>query len=360
MDKKKAPFLAFGVIMIILLIKWAGLERVIEVLKGARLDYFLLAVAAYIAGILLWALRWRVLLKSLNIHASFRTILGALFAGIFVNNITPGAKGGGEPVRMYYISKRSDGEYGPVLATVMADRVLDMIPIVVMILMSTVYVYTLGSWSLTLMLLLLDVLLAALIVTSLAIFLNEGRTKKVSYWAFDLLSKIMPNRMNKYEKKFIHLIEVNVPKFQTGFKLLMRDKRSFFIALLYSLLSWFFVLLRSYFVFHSLNYGIRLLDVMVVQMAGVVIGLVSIIPGGAGLIETVNSAVYVLLGIDKEVAVTATILERLISYWIPTFSGGVITAHFGIKVTEEKKGLTREDEKDVEMGEAQPGGERET
>ena len=360
MDKKKAAFLAFGVLMIILLIKWAGLEDVIEVLRGARLDYFLLAIGAYVAGILLWALRWRVLLKSLNIHASFRVILGALFAGIFVNNVTPGARGGGEPVRMYYLSKRSDGEYGPVLATVMADRVLDLIPTVIMILMSTVYVYTLGSWSLTLILLALDVLLAVLIITSLAILLNEGRTKRVSYWVFNLLSRIMPNKMKKYEKKFIHLIEVNVPKFQGGFKLLMRDKRSFFLALFYSFLSWFFVLLRSYFVFYSLNYQIRLLDVMVVQMVGIVIGLVSIIPGGAGLIETVNSAVYVLLGIDKEVAVTATLVERLISYWAPTFFGGAIMAHFGIKVTEEKKGLTGEGEKEGEMGEAEPDRERGT
>ncbi|WP_457751947.1 flippase-like domain-containing protein [Thermococcus sp.] len=340
MDKKKASFLAFGLLMILLLIKWAGLGDVIEVLKGARPDYFLLAILAYIAGILLWAFRWRVLLKSLNINAPFKVILGALFAGIFVNNVTPGARGGGEPVRMYYLSKRSNGEYGPVLATVMADRVLDLIPTIIMILISTVYVYTLGSWSLTLILLALDILLAVLIITSMAILLNEGRTKRVSYWIFNLLSRIMPKKTKKYEKKFIHMIEVNVPKFQGGFKLLMRDKKSFLLALSYSFMMWFLILLRSYYVFYSLNYQIRLLDVMVVQMVGIVIGLVSIIPGGAGLIETVNSAVYVLLGIDKEIAVTATLVERLISYWAPTFLGGVIMAHFGIKVTEEKKGLT--------------------
>ncbi len=348
MDKKKAAFLAFGVLMIILLIKWAGLEDVIEVLRRARPDYFLLAICVYIIGILLWALRWRVLLKSLHIHASFRVILGALFVGIFVNNVTPGARGGGEPVRMYYLSKRSDGEYGPVLATVMADRVLDLIPTVIMLLISTVYVYVLGSWSLTIILLALDALLAVLIITSFAILLNEGRTKRISYWIFNFLSRIMPNKMKKYEKKFIRLIEVSVPKFQSGFKLLMRDKKSFLLALLYSFLSWFFVLLRSYFVFYSLNYHINLLDVMVVQMVGIVIGLVSIIPGGAGLIETVNSAVYVLLGIDKDIAVTATLVERIISYWAPTFFGGAIMTHFGIKVSEEKKGLTDETQMNVE------------
>ncbi len=340
MDRKKVVFLGFAVLMILLLLRWAGLGGVMEVLKRARMDYLLLATGVYVAGILLWALRWRVLLKSLNINAPFKVILGALFAGIFVNNVTPGARGGGEPIRMYYLSKRSDGEYGPVLATVMADRVLDLIPVVVMIVLSTVYVYLLGSTSLTITLLTLDFLLLVMIITSFAILLNEGRTKRMSYWLFRQFSRLMPKKAQKYEKKFVHIIEVNVPKFQEGFKLLMRDKKSFFLALLYSFLSWFFVLLRSYYVFYSMNYPIKLPDVMVVQMVGIVVGLVSVIPGGAGLIETVNSAVYILLGIDKKVAVTATIVERMISYWIPTFLGGSIMAHFGVKLTSDKKSLT--------------------
>jgi len=347
MDWKKYSLLGLGLGIIALLLWWAGIEDVIEVLNGARLDYLLLAIAAYMGGILMWALRWRILLGSLNIHAPFRIIFGALFAGIFVNNVTPGARGGGEPVRMYYLSKHSDGEYGPVLATVMADRVLDLIPTAIMILMSTVYVYTLGSWSLTLILLVLDIFLAILVITSLSILLNEKRIKRVSYWIFNLLSKVMPNRMKKYENKFIHLIEVNVPKFQSGFKLLIRDKRSFFLALSCSSISWFLVLLRSYFVFYSLNYQIRLLDVMVVQMVGIVIGLVSIIPGGAGLTEMINSAVYVLLGINKEIAVTATLLERLISYWAPTTIGAGIMTHFGIKVSQDRRRPEAEDDKDI-------------
>ncbi|ACJ17121.1 hypothetical membrane protein, conserved [Thermococcus onnurineus NA1] len=347
MDWKKIAFLTLGLLIIALLIEWAGVEEVLDVLKKARLDYFLLAVLAYIAGVFIWALRWRVLLKSLGINAPFKAILGAIFVGIFVNNVTPGARGGGEPIRMYYLSKRSNGAYGPVFATVMADRILDLIPVVIMLMTSTIYVYLLGSRSLTIMLLILDFLLALLIVITLAILLNERRTKKILYWFFNLVSRIMPKRAQKYDEKFIHNIEVSVPKFQEGFRLLLKDKKTFFLALAYSFVFWFLTILRAYFIFLSINYPIGLMDVMVVQMISIVVGLLSIIPGGAGFIEAINSGVYVLLGIDKNFAVTATLIERVVSYWAPTIFGGFITTHFGIKVSEEKKkkSLTDEGEK---------------
>lgn len=344
MDWKKVGFLTFGILIIILLIWWAGVEDVIGVLKKARLDYFILAVLVYIAGVVLWALRWGVLLKSLNINASFRTILGAIFVGVFVNNVTPGARGGGEPMRMYYLSKRSNETYGPVFATIMADRILDLIPVIVMLFLSMVYVYRLGSTTLMITLLVLNAILAALIVITLVILLNERRTKRILYWFFGLVSRLMPKKAKKYEEKFIHNIEVNVPKFQKGFKLLLKDKKAFLLALAYSFAFWFLTLLRSYFIFLSIKYPVGLEEIMVVQMIGVVAGLISIIPGGAGFIEAINSGVYILLGIDKNFAVTATLIDRLISYWIPTVLGGFLTTHFGVKLREDKKkkGLTEE------------------
>ena len=82
-------------------------------------------------------------------------------------------------------------------------------------------------------------------------------------------------------------------------------------------------------------------------MIGIVVGMFMIIPGGAGIIEAINSAVYVLLGINKEIAVTATLLERLISYWAPTTIGAGIMTHFGIKVSQDRRRPEAEDDKDI-------------
>ncbi|AFL95294.1 hypothetical protein CL1_1091 [Thermococcus cleftensis] len=337
MDWKKYSLLGLGLVIIILLLWWAGVEDVIEILRTARLDYFLLAVLAYVAAVLMWALRWRVLLNSLGINAPFRTIVAGLFVGVFINNVTPGARGGGEPVRMYYISKKTGEPYGHVFATIMMDRIMDVIPVVVMLLLATAHVYRLGSFSLTLTLFLLDIFFAAITLATVGILLSERKTKGILYWFYRQFGRIMPKKAAKYEEKFVHAVEVSVPQFQENFKLLIKHKKAFFLSLFYSFAFWFLVLLRSYFIFLSINSPIQLLDVMVVQMIGIVVGMFMIIPGGAGIIEAINSAVYVLLGIDKDIAVTATLLERLISYWAPTVIGAGVMTHFGIKVSEERR-----------------------
>ena len=342
MDKRKVGFVVFGLLVIVLLIWWAGIREVIGVVAAARWKYLLLAFLMYLLGVILWGLRWRILLQSLDIHTTFKHTINAILIGVFFNNITPGARGGGEAVRMYYISKRSDGTYGPVFATVAADRILDLIPVITMLLLSTVYVYRLGARSLTIALLTLNGLLAFLVIISLIIALNEKRTKKLLYWTLRIARRIMPKTVKRYEDKLITVIETSVPQFQEGLRLLMRSKGAFLLALLCSFSFWSMVLLRTYFVFMSINYPTGIDKIMVVTMVSIVIGLISIIPGGAGLIEAINSGTYVLLGIDKNFAVTATLIDRLISYWIPTFLGGALTTHFGVRVREEKKSLTEE------------------
>ena len=116
----------------------------------------------------------------------------------------------------------------------------------------------------------------------------------------------------------------------------MGHKGTFLMALFYSTASWTFTIMRTYFTFLAINAPVGLIDVMVVQMVGMVVGMISVFPGGAGLIETINSGVYVLLGIDKEIAVTATILDRLISYWVPTGVGAVVTTHLGTTIRGRK------------------------
>ncbi|ASJ08151.1 hypothetical protein A3L11_02475 [Thermococcus siculi] len=352
MSARKYSLVGVGIVIIILLLWWAGIGDVIEILKTARLDYFILAILAYIASLLAWALRWRVLLKSLNINAGFGTIIGALFSGVFINNVTPGARGGGEPVRMYYISKRTGESYGHVFATVMMDRILDVIPVIFMLLFATVHVYRLGSFTLTLTLLILDAFFAFVTLTTVGILLSEKKTKGILYWFYRRFKRIMPKKALKYEEKFIRAVEVDVPRFQENFKVLMKHRRAFALSLFWSFVTWLFILLRSYYIFISINNPIRLVDVMVVQMIGIVIGMFAVVPGGAGLIEAINSAVYVLLGIDKEIAVTATLLERLISYWAPTVIGAGVMTHFGIKVGEEKK---KANDKDINVESQEKG-----
>ncbi|MBP1911302.1 lysylphosphatidylglycerol synthase transmembrane domain-containing protein [Thermococcus stetteri] len=343
---KKLSLFAVGISIIALLLWWAGIDEVIAILEDSRIEYLVLAFLVYIVGLLAWAMRWKVLIDALNMDAPFSKILTALMAGIFVNNATPGARGGGEPVRTYFLAKEIEMPYGPVFATVMMDRILDLIPVVGMLAVATAYVYSLGSRSLAVVLIFLDAVFFGLVAFTLGILLSEKKTKGALRWFFRRIERFLPAVAEKYREKFERIVEVDVPRFQNDFRFLMTHKKAFLLAMIYSTVSWLTVVVRGYYAFLAIGYPVKFADVVVVQMVGMVVGMLSVIPGGAGLIETVNSGTYVLLGIEKEHAVTATILDRLISYWIPTAVGAVATTHLGTKIRRKKKGLIRQIPKD--------------
>ncbi|WP_461865957.1 lysylphosphatidylglycerol synthase transmembrane domain-containing protein [Thermococcus sp.] len=333
---KKAGVVTLAALLILALIWIAGVRETVEILKKANPSLFMLAIFVFIVTIILWALRWDVFLRGIGVNANFRDVLRGILIGMFVNNVTPGARGGGEPVRMYFIAKRSEGDYGPIFATIMADRLLDLIPVFTMLILSSWYAYSIGARRMTWILLILTFLLFLLLLIGLLVMLNRKRMEKIINRGLTFAVKISPRRMKKWEEKIRDMIENGIPQFQITVRMILKRKRDFATALLLSYVFWALVILRSYLVFLSINYGIDIEKVMVVQMATIVISLVSIIPGGAGITETINSGLYLALGIDKSIAITATLLERLISYWGPTVVGGVLTTHFGIGVKSKR------------------------
>jgi len=214
----------------------------------------------------------------------------------------------------------------------MADRLLDLIPVFTMLILSSWYAFSIGARKMTWILLILTFFLFLLLMIGALIMLSRKRMERLISRTLAFAVRLSPGRVKRWEGKVSDMIENGIPQFQITVRMILRRKKDFAIALLLSYIFWALVILRSYLVFLSINYSIDIEKVMVVQMAAIVIGLVSIIPGGAGITETINSGLYLALGIDKSIAITATLLERLISYWGPTVVGGVLTTHFGIGI----------------------------
>jgi hypothetical protein len=60
----------------------------------------------------------------------------------------------------------------------------------------------------------------------------------------------------------------------------------------------------------TIGYGLPLL-----------LGKVSFLPGGLGLVETTMTALYSSLGVSPDITVVVTIVYRLYSFWLPTLVG---------------------------------------
>ncbi|WP_461862987.1 lysylphosphatidylglycerol synthase transmembrane domain-containing protein [Thermococcus sp.] len=333
--KKKGLTIAAGLLLVVLLIAWSGVGETVKLISQMRLRYLALACLFSAIETFLWSIRWQILLKQSDIRIPFIKVLEATLIGIFVNNVTPGARGGGEPVRMYLIKKRSESSYGKIFATIATDRMLDAVPIVIFTIIAFWYALDLGTHLVLVVLLVSVIIVVSVILLSILFSLNERLAMGLLMKLFRLLRRIFPKRLEDKEEQAEELIKTHVQDFRKTFVTLSKNKPALISSTTVSFMIWTSALLRTYFVFFSLNYPLALHKVLMVQMAAMAVGLISIIPGGIGITEAIFSALYLSLAIDKTLAVTATMVDRTLSFWIPTLTGALIATHMGIRLTED-------------------------
>ncbi len=66
--------------------------------------------------------------------------------------------------------------------------------------------------------------------------------------------------------------------------------------------------------------------VLLAYVAGIVLGMIPITPGGLGFVEAGLTATLVLAGVPAAQATLATLAYRLVSYWLPVAAGPVAYA----------------------------------
>lgn len=77
--------------------------------------------------------------------------------------------------------------------------------------------------------------------------------------------------------------------------------------------------------------GNRMNAVLLLAGYGVpqLVGKLTVILGGSGVVETAMVALYVLLGVPKPTAIVAVLGYRLFSFWLPTVSGIALVPELG-------------------------------
>jgi len=99
---------------------WLALR---QLLAGLPWWFYAGAFVTVLAGQVIYALRWYVVLTALRVPISVTATLNMFFVGVFFNNFLPSTMGG-DSVKVYYLG-RAEG-YARVGASVLIDRVLSL------------------------------------------------------------------------------------------------------------------------------------------------------------------------------------------------------------------------------------------
>ncbi|MBO6122503.1 MAG: UPF0104 family protein [Methanobrevibacter sp.] len=333
MDRKTLFFLGVSILILAIMLWFVGIEEVIEALKLANLTIIGLAVLVQIGTYFLYAFRWQILNKLADMDVSIRELIPMVLVGLAVNNITPSGRGGGEPVRAYILSKQKGYPMEESFATVVADRALDTFPFVVLaaITIAAMAMYFDFDLWLLIVMVLAVIAIVALLFVLIYMCINPGFGKRVDGWIIGLVRRFYKKNSEDLEEK----IHDAIFGFQDTMKLLISNKKVLSYTIPLSFLIWVFEIIRVYLVFLAFGAQVNLVVIGEVFIVASLVGMIPLLPGGLGAVDGMMIIFYSAAGISASVSAAATVIERLISFWMATILGLIILPHYGSSLLDK-------------------------
>ena len=333
MDKKSACFMGLSIVILIVMLYFVGIDSVISALKIAKLEFIALAVGMQVFTYYLYTLRWKILNNLANIDSGIKQLLPMVLVGLAVNNITPSGRGGGEPVRAYILAKEEGYPMEETFATVVADRALDTFPFVVLAVLTIIGMTLYFDFDLWLLVLMVLAVIAIVAVLVLLIYMsvNPKFGKRVDGWIVGLVRRFYKKNSLELEEK-IHNV---IAGFQDTMKLVIYNRNVLYYALPLSFIIWIFEIIRVYLVFLAFGATVSPVVIGEVFILACLAGMIPLLPGGLGAVDGIMIVFYSAAGITASISAAATVIERLISFWMTTILGMVILPHYGSSILDK-------------------------
>lgn len=312
--RRAIPAMAAGVAVVLIMIWSFDPRKVLTVIARTEPRLFALAVCIQLVDLLLWALRWHLVLVRGGVKAPFRLVFAVNNVSMLVNNITPSARSGGEPLRVYLLARMTRYRARDIASSVVIDRVLDYFPLTLLLLLSAFLIAGSGGRGGILVILLGGVsFLTAALILSLWFLASERYVHRVARGVLRLLSRV--SRRVRARRLWEELDEW-VERFVKQLRELLQDRLTLIQGTLLSAAVWGCEILRTYVVFLSLGREVPLPVIVVSFTVSMFAGVLPLLPGGLGLVEISTASVYRLWGIDPGTSAAVALLDRLISYWM--------------------------------------------
>lgn len=285
-----------------------------------------LAVAIYFSSVFVWALRWRVALASLACRVRLRLLTAIVLSGIFLNNMTPIMRMGGDPFgRVYLLQKLANARYSAAMAASIGEHAYD--PLFTVLLLTTGLFIHVRDASSPLGVLILIVGLATAVGVGVGprIFFKQriglsgmGRAlSRIGGWVWRRTDK---QRIVQGVESFYAGIYTTIDTWQRGIQI-----GAFTAAI------WAMDVLRFYVIFQGLGYRPDTGTLLLASSLPVLVGLIPFLPGGLVIVEGSLVAMFAARGVPLDVAVAVTMVERGISFVLSSIVGGLVFSYLGIR-----------------------------
>lgn len=314
-----------GSIIFTIFVSEIGLNKLLIMINEAEKPFLFLAVFFNFLNILTFTITWQYLTPAnISLHKLFKFYM----AGTFINNITPSFGTAGEPVKAMFLGKETGINKAECFAGVVSVRMLNMFPFITIGMMGIWLLFSnpamkLNFWEIVG--LLFSIGLAFSIFGMIVYFYI--RKDKLSSFIHSLIRFFAPF-IGLVKKGFDHkayakAVDESINSFHGGLRNIRHDKKALAKATIYSYLGWIFDILAIYSIFLSINETHIHISILIISYTISMISgwLPLFMPGGLGIVDGTMAILFIYGGVPVEMAVFATLLYRLSSYWFNTIVG---------------------------------------
>lgn len=324
----------------------ANPEAVGDELTDVNLYLVVLAIIVYIITTFFKMLRWHLLLKSIGSHFPLRKTALFFLMGLSINSVTPGGVSG-EPVRVYFIKKEGDVPVGDGIATIFAERFMDITVLVSFALLSLLFIFpVLDQHDL------IQLLAPIGLVCALLIFIGYTVTHE------EFLDRIMGLVLRiahriKYIPGFEEKLNGMMGNFRRGIQEITGSRKEGLMFFAISYLIWGLSTLRIWILLLAMDIEVSLYAVLLTSSITYIFGV--ILPGGTGNIAAI-AAVFSAVGVDIEAATAVGVLEVATSLFLSVPAGLIAMTVTGIQIERgERKEKKMKEQAEIEEGENAQG-----
>lgn len=271
--------------------------------------WLLAAFAMFYVGIVIRGARWQMLLHNAGFeqerNIKFPGLVGLteiVFLSVFVNSLVPAKLG--DAYRGYLLKKNAGASFSRTLGTVFAERVADMLVLFSLLCVGGLVAFSsveskMSGVSLVFVFGLILVLLIIAGLLALRFFPHY-------------IEKLIPERFHSFFRRFQ---QGTVRSFRRDTQLKLYG---------FTILIWVCEGIRLYFVLQGLNVQLDLSVVLFIALTSALLTALPFTPSGLGAVEGTTLFVLTTFAVEKNLAGSVALLDRVITYWSVILVGAIL------------------------------------
>jgi hypothetical protein len=325
MKKRFLLFIA-GIVLTLLVVNLFGLAEVTAAVAAANPLYIAAALLLQFVGMVLLAARMRLIGGPyLQFSKAFRVAM----SGSFVSLITPVAKIGGEPLKIYML-KNSYGS-SKATAVIAVDDFIEIFANLLVILVAVLFFAPSIAPGLTTIFVIFLIIVILILGGIMKLLLTPRWLKHLVDWFLNKISKYQNVEKKDYAKMFYN-----------AFTILLRRKGMLVSALVITIVIKVIEFAIIWLAFTSIGAALPWREVVLLWSIIVVFLFVPWLPGSLGLVEFGATSALIVLGLQSSIAASGILINRFVSFWFVLLVG-LIALYQAKTKAELPKGLRLKD-----------------